>query len=53
MFALQSFQRIRDLEDKTDIQRRQIKDLEEKVRWPAEIFTVRQVLLSPLPSAIN
>uniref|UniRef100_A0A672JU01 Janus kinase and microtubule interacting protein 2 n=1 Tax=Sinocyclocheilus grahami TaxID=75366 RepID=A0A672JU01_SINGR len=27
-----SMQRIRDLEDKTDIQRRQIKDLEEKVR---------------------
>lgn len=25
------FQRIRDLEDKTDIQKRQIKDLEEKV----------------------
>uniref|UniRef100_A0A8C7LIF4 Janus kinase and microtubule interacting protein 2 n=1 Tax=Oncorhynchus kisutch TaxID=8019 RepID=A0A8C7LIF4_ONCKI len=49
----QAHQRIRDLEDKTDIQRRQIKDLEEKVRWPAEIFTVRQVLLSPLPSAIN
>uniref|UniRef100_A0A8C8K069 Janus kinase and microtubule-interacting protein C-terminal domain-containing protein n=1 Tax=Oncorhynchus tshawytscha TaxID=74940 RepID=A0A8C8K069_ONCTS len=49
----QAHQRIRDLEDKTDIQRRQIKDLEEKVRWPAEIFTVRPVLLSPLPSAIN
>uniref|UniRef100_A0A673YLA3 Janus kinase and microtubule interacting protein 2 n=1 Tax=Salmo trutta TaxID=8032 RepID=A0A673YLA3_SALTR len=29
----QAHQRIRDLEDKTDIQRRQIKDLEEKVRW--------------------
>uniref|UniRef100_A0AAY5F0R2 Janus kinase and microtubule-interacting protein C-terminal domain-containing protein n=1 Tax=Electrophorus electricus TaxID=8005 RepID=A0AAY5F0R2_ELEEL len=28
----QAHQRIRDLEDKTDIQRRQIKDLEEKVR---------------------
>lgn len=26
-----NFQRIRDLEDKTDIQKRQIKDLEEKV----------------------
>lgn len=26
-----AFQRIRDLEDKTDIQKRQIKDLEEKV----------------------
>uniref|UniRef100_A0A3P8ZBC5 Janus kinase and microtubule-interacting protein C-terminal domain-containing protein n=1 Tax=Esox lucius TaxID=8010 RepID=A0A3P8ZBC5_ESOLU len=32
----QAHQRIRDLEDKTDIQRRQIKDLEEKVRWPSE-----------------
>ncbi|KAJ3589854.1 hypothetical protein NHX12_010695 [Muraenolepis orangiensis] len=29
----QAHQRIRDLEDKTDIQRRQIKDLEEKVLW--------------------
>lgn len=31
-FMFLSMQRIRDLEDKTDIQRRQIKDLEEKVR---------------------
>ncbi|XP_019903327.2 janus kinase and microtubule-interacting protein 2 isoform X2 [Esox lucius] len=29
----QAHQRIRDLEDKTDIQRRQIKDLEEKTVW--------------------
>ncbi|XP_015204907.1 janus kinase and microtubule-interacting protein 2 isoform X1 [Lepisosteus oculatus] len=29
----QAHQRIRDLEDKTDIQKRQIKDLEEKTRW--------------------
>ncbi|XP_064838338.1 janus kinase and microtubule-interacting protein 2 isoform X2 [Oncorhynchus masou masou] len=29
----QAHQRIRDLEDKTDIQRRQIKDLEEKTTW--------------------
>ncbi|MBN3302514.1 JKIP2 protein, partial [Amia calva] len=29
----QAHQRIRDLEDKTDVQKRQIKDLEEKVRW--------------------
>ncbi|XP_062341105.1 janus kinase and microtubule-interacting protein 2 isoform X3 [Osmerus eperlanus] len=29
----QAHQRIRDLEDKTDIQRRQIKDLEEKIMW--------------------
>uniref|UniRef100_A0A673YLE1 Janus kinase and microtubule interacting protein 2 n=1 Tax=Salmo trutta TaxID=8032 RepID=A0A673YLE1_SALTR len=43
----QAHQRIRDLEDKTDIQRRQIKDLEEKVRWQSEFFTVTHVLLSP------
>lgn len=30
-FFLHFVQRIRDLEDKTDIQKRQIKDLEEKV----------------------
>ncbi|KAF7481874.1 Hypothetical predicted protein [Marmota monax] len=29
----QAHQRIRDLEDKTDIQKRQIKDLEEKLLW--------------------
>lgn len=31
-FSPQNLQRIRDLEDKTEIQRRQIKDLEEKVQ---------------------
>lgn len=31
LFLSEYLQRIRDLEDKTEIQRRQIKDLEEKV----------------------
>lgn len=35
-------QRIRDLEDKTEIQRRQIKDLEEKVHC---VFSVKKTLL--------
>uniref|UniRef100_A0A8D0HD23 Janus kinase and microtubule interacting protein 2 n=1 Tax=Sphenodon punctatus TaxID=8508 RepID=A0A8D0HD23_SPHPU len=34
----QAHQRIRDLEDKTDIQKRQIKDLEEKVGCSTHIF---------------
>ena len=32
------FQRIRDLEDKTDIQKRQIKDLEEKVSVKFSVY---------------
>uniref|UniRef100_A0AAY4CBV0 Janus kinase and microtubule-interacting protein C-terminal domain-containing protein n=1 Tax=Denticeps clupeoides TaxID=299321 RepID=A0AAY4CBV0_9TELE len=36
----QAHQRIRDLEDKTDIQRRQIKDLEEKVSWLFLVFSL-------------
>lgn len=32
-FLSEYLQRIRDLEDKTEIQRRQIKDLEEKVAY--------------------
>lgn len=37
-FLSEYLQRIRDLEDKTEIQRRQIKDLEEKVGWMSDVL---------------
>uniref|UniRef100_A0A672JTZ7 Janus kinase and microtubule interacting protein 2 n=1 Tax=Sinocyclocheilus grahami TaxID=75366 RepID=A0A672JTZ7_SINGR len=47
----QAHQRIRDLEDKTDIQRRQIKDLEEKVRLIYSISGASPIFCSDMDSS--